>query len=248
MLKVKILVIEDDEVQYDLLEALFQKINAQGVFCSTGEAGIEKLQNHFFDCVLLDLGLPGKSGLQVLKTIRENPILKDLAVIVLTATKTRDSLQVCMRYGISDYVGKPYDLQKFAQKLQILENALALKRTAAGKPAMAHVGVERNGSIAKFVFSGVFNDESVRKFLSLYNSQFKAQTKGDSILINLAMLPDMNEPQVRMFKVVLSATEPKTPLIVAGRSYGPLTSLLGETDAQLFLIEDDALEFLNVKA
>lgn len=243
----KILAIEDAETQHFMLETIFKHINAQGVFCKTGEEGLEKLQNHYFDCVLLDLGLPGKSGLHVLKTIRENPLLKDMAIIITTATKTRETIQTCMRYGISDYIGKPYDVQKFVQKLQLIEQSLALKNSA-GKPSAAQVTIERVGSLAKFIFAGAFTAESVRKFLSLYSSTFKAQTKNDSILLNLALLPAMNEPQARIFKIVLDAIEPKKALIIAGRSYGTLAASLDLVESQLFLIEDDVLEFLQKSA
>lgn len=243
----KLLIIEDDEIQHELLAAIFEKINAEGLFCTTGEAGLEKLSNHYFDAVLLDLGLPGKSGLQVLKSIRDNPMLRELPVIVLTATKTRDSLQQCMKLGISDYIGKPYQLQQFSQKLEVLKRSLALRNLTAGKPETAKVIMERLPEGTKFTFGGVFNDESVRKFLSIYTAAFKSLTKTDSILLNLAALPNMNEPQVRMFKLIIDAIEPKKPLIVAGRSYGPLVAALADYDSQLFLIEEDALEYLNSK-
>lgn len=243
----KLLIIEDDEIQHELLGAIFEQIGAQGIFCTTGEAGLEKLSNHYFDAVLLDLGLPGKSGLQVLKSIRDNPMLRDMPVIVLTATKTRESLQQCMKLGISDYIGKPYQLQQFSQKLDLLKRSLALKSLSSGKPETAKVLMERLPGIAKFTFGGTFNDESVRKFLAIYTTAFKSLTKTDSILLNLAALPNMNEPQVRMFKLIIDSVEPKKALIVAGRSYGPLVAVLADYDSQLYLIEEDAIEYLNSK-
>ncbi len=243
----KLLIIEDDEIQHELLNAIFEQIDVQGLFCTTGEAGLEKLSNHYFDAVLLDLGLPGKSGLQVLRSIRDNPMLHELPVIVLTATKTRESLQQCMKLGISDYIGKPYQLQQFAQKLELLKRSLALRSATAGKPETAKVLMERLPAIVKFTFGGTFNDESVRKCLSIYTTAFKSLTKTDSVLFNLAPLPNMNEPQVRMFKLIIDGVEPKKPLIVAGRSYGPLVAVLADYDSQLYLIEEDALEYLNSK-
>ncbi len=243
----KLLIIEDDEIQHELLGAIFEQIGVQGIFCATGEAGLGKLSQHYFDAVLLDLGLPGKSGLQVLKAIRENALLHELPVIVLTATKTRESLQQCMKLGISDYIGKPYQLGQFSQKLETLKKSLALRSTATGKAETAKVILVRLPGIAKFSFGGVFNDESVRTFLGMHTTAFKSMTKSDSILLNLAALPNMNEPQVRMFKIILDAVEPKKALIVAGRSYGPLVSGLADHDSRLYLIEEDALEHLNAQ-
>lgn len=243
----KLLIIEDDEIQHELLSAIFEKIGVEGLFCTTGEAGLEKLSHHYFDAVLLDLGLPGKSGLQVLKAIRDNPMLRELPVIVLTATKTRESLQQCMKLGISDYIGKPYQLQQFSQKLEVLKRSRALRNMTAGKPETVKVLMERLPDVTRFTFGGIFNDESVRKFLAIYTTAFRSLTKTDSILLNLAALPNMNEPQVRMFKLIIDAIEPKKPLIVAGRSYGPLVAVLADYDSQLYLIEEDALAYLNAK-
>ncbi|MBV6492843.1 MAG: Regulator of RpoS [Turneriella sp.] len=167
----KILVIEDDEIQHELLKAIFAKIGVDAFYCKTGEAGLERLKTHFFDVVLLDLGLPGKSGLQVLKSIRENVLTKDIAVIVFTATKTRDSLMLCMKYGINDYIGKPFQTDVFAKKIANLKRELALKNTS-GKGDVAKVILDRMSEVAKFTFGGVLNDESVRRFLEYYTLQF----------------------------------------------------------------------------
>ncbi len=243
----KILVIEDDEIQYELLGAIFKQIGIEGFFCGTGEAGLEKLKTHFFDAVILDLGLPGKSGVQVLKAIRENVMTKEIAVIVLTASKTRETLMQCMKYGISDYIGKPFQLQQFAQKMATLKRILTLKNVSADKADAVKVIMERMPDVVKFTFGGLFNDESVRRFLVYYTSAFKALTKSDSVLLNFAALPNLSEPQLRMFGLISDAIQPKKPVVVAGRSYGPMLGVLQDHEERLFITEEDALEFLGQK-
>ena len=58
----KVIAIEDDEVQHKLIGAIFDRIGIDALFCSTGEEGLQKLNNHHFDAVMLDMGLPGKSS------------------------------------------------------------------------------------------------------------------------------------------------------------------------------------------
>ena len=96
----KILVIEDDEIQHELLAAIFKSLQVEPTFSLTGEAGLERLRSHFFDAVLLDMGLPGRSGVQVLRAIRDNPMTREMPVMVFTADKTKEMLLQCMRYGI----------------------------------------------------------------------------------------------------------------------------------------------------
>ena len=50
----RVLLIEDDEIQHELLGAIFKQIEVDGFFCTNGEDGLEKLKTHFFDAVLLD--------------------------------------------------------------------------------------------------------------------------------------------------------------------------------------------------
>lgn len=65
--------------------------------------------------------------------------------------KVRESLQQCMKLGISDYIGKPYQLQQFAQKLDLTQNVL--KSLSSGKPETAKVLMERLPGIAKFTLA-----------------------------------------------------------------------------------------------
>lgn len=242
----KILVIEDDEIQHELLAAIFKQIGIEGFFCFNGEDGLEKLKTHFFDAVVLDIGLPGKSGLQVLKTIRETVLIKDMPVIVLTASKTRETLMQCMKFGINDYIGKPFQLQQFAQKIATLKRVLALRNTTAGADAVKVI-MERMPDVVKFTFGGLFNDESVKRFLGYYTNAFKALTKSDEVLLNFGAIPNMSEPQIGMFRLIAQAIKPKEPIVVAGRSYGPLLNVLQDHEERLFITEEDALEFLKVK-
>lgn len=242
----KILVIEDDEVQHELLSAIFGQIGIEGFFCTTGEDGLEKLTTHFFDAVLLDIGLPGKSGVQVLKSIRETVLIKDMPVIVLTASKTRETLMQCMKYGINDYIGKPFQLQQFAQKIATLKRVLSLRTTAAGSDAVKVI-MERMPDVVKFTFGGLFNDESVKRFLGYYTNAFKALTKTDEVLLNFGAIPNMSEPQIGMYRIIAQAIKPKDPIVVAGRSYGPLLGLFNDHEERLFITEEDALEFLKAK-
>lgn len=226
--------------------AIFEKIGVEGLFCTTGEEGLERLGKHYFDAVLLDLGLPGKSGLQVLKTIRTNTIIREMPVIVLTASKTRESLLQCMKLGITDYIGKPFQLQQFSLKIETLRRTLAMRVVTGSGADAVKVVLERLPGVVKFTFGGLFNDVSVKRFLAYNTSAFKTLTKGDEILLNFAALPNMSGPQLGMFGLIAGAIAPKKPVIVAGRSYGPLIALIPDFESRLFITEEDALEFLSI--
>lgn len=241
----KILVVEDDDVQQTLLQAMFAKIGVDALFVYNGEAGLEKLRTHFFDAMLLDLNLPGKSGVQILKMIRENVMISDIPVVIFSGDKTRETLAQCMQIGITDFIAKPVDMYQFGVKFSRLRKIVAQMSATRGKADTVKINFERSGGIMRINFGGLLNEEAVKRFESQYTPAFKSITKADTVIISLAAMPGMNDAQVRCFNLILSLVEPKKPLIVAGRSFGPLLDVLPDYEERLFMIEADALKMVS---
>ena len=65
------------------------------------------------DLVLLDLMLPKKSGLEVLSELRSEPSLRDLPVVVLTASEQEEDREKCEAFQVDSYIPKPVNLEKF---------------------------------------------------------------------------------------------------------------------------------------
>jgi DNA-binding response OmpR family regulator len=112
----KILIIDDDEVQLMLQRSI---LTAEGYTVYTtadGPQGITLFKTHRPDLVLLDIGLPSLSGIEVLKEIRH---LDDKAkVIVITGYASVESAVLALRTGALDYVRKPYDVKALLKKIE----------------------------------------------------------------------------------------------------------------------------------
>ena len=80
-----VLVIEDDAFQRQHIVELMEPVNARTIAVGTGEDALALLENQKFDCVVLDLGLPGLSGWQVIDHIRGNKALRSVPLLVYTA-------------------------------------------------------------------------------------------------------------------------------------------------------------------
>lgn len=101
----KILVVDDEAPVRELFEELLRKEDCKTTICATGEEALDILKTETFDVVLLDIKLPGMSGLEVLKNIRE--IHKDLPVIMITGFGFDDDLITkTKQFGCSGYIGK----------------------------------------------------------------------------------------------------------------------------------------------
>lgn len=101
----KILVVDDEAPVRDLFEELFKKEDCQTITCATGEEALKFIKNETFDVVLLDIKLPGMSGLEVLKNIRETH--KKLPVVMITGFGfDEDLIAKSKQFGCSGYIGK----------------------------------------------------------------------------------------------------------------------------------------------
>ncbi len=101
----KILVVDDEVSVRDLLSDLLKKEDCKISVCGTGEEALDLLKKDNFDVVLLDIKLPGISGLEVLKNIRDTD--KNLPVIMITGFGYNEDL-ICKskEFGCSGYIGK----------------------------------------------------------------------------------------------------------------------------------------------
>jgi len=116
-----ILVIEDDEVQLRLERILLQEEGYTVYSTADGPQGITIFKQHPIDLVLLDLGLPTMSGIEVLNELRRHNA--KAKVIVVTGYPSVESIVIAMQGGAWDYVQKPVDppllLKKIASALAI---------------------------------------------------------------------------------------------------------------------------------
>ena len=117
-----ILVIDDDEIMRDSCYQILTDTCCQVKLAETGESGIEFIKNELFDVVILDLKMPGLSGMDVLKWIKEHYL--DIVVIVITGHATIDSAVEAMKKGAYDFLPKPFT----PDELRVIVNRAIEKR------------------------------------------------------------------------------------------------------------------------
>ncbi len=118
----RILVV-DDEIE--IMRALQRSLTAHGyeVFTAgSGEEALEEIAHHRPDLILLDLGLPGMSGLEVCKQVRAQ---SSLPIIVLSVKDTERDKVLALDLGADDYVSKPFGMNEILARVRV-----ALRHTA----------------------------------------------------------------------------------------------------------------------
>jgi DNA-binding response OmpR family regulator len=112
----RILVIDDDEVLLRMLNISLAQEGYSVLTTADGPRGITLYKEHRPSLVLLDLGLPTMSGVEVLKEIRA--LDSNAKVIVVTGYGSVESAVTAIRYGAWDYVEKPVDMDVLLKKME----------------------------------------------------------------------------------------------------------------------------------
>ncbi len=101
-----ILVVDDEKVIRDGCFKILDKEGCSVQTCASGEEGLNWLREDFFDLLLLDLKMPGLSGMEVLQQVKD--LYPDLLVLVITGYATVESAVEAMKAGAYDFIPKPF--------------------------------------------------------------------------------------------------------------------------------------------
>lgn len=102
-----VLIVDDDNDMVELLTLMLEQSGFAVGVAKEGYTAIDQVNSHHYDLVLLDKSMPFANGLQVLKTIRDNQVTKNLPIIMLTASNDIEDVVRSKELGVSDYIIKP---------------------------------------------------------------------------------------------------------------------------------------------
>jgi DNA-binding response OmpR family regulator len=113
-----ILVIEDDEVVRTLVQRVLQKNNYTVSVAAEAEEGERLANTQPFDCIILDLALPDKNGLEVCKDLRDRG--NKTPILILSARKNIDTKVSGLHSGADDYLTKPFDNKELLARIEAI--------------------------------------------------------------------------------------------------------------------------------
>ena len=108
----KILVIDDEEFITRALKQHLEKEDREVLTAGTGEEGLEVFKTDAPDIVILDLNMPGISGIETLKSIRK--LSSDVIVIIITAHGDIETAVSAIKSGAYDFIEKPFELDRIS--------------------------------------------------------------------------------------------------------------------------------------
>jgi len=131
MTKPAILLIDDEEVIRDVISRLLERNGYRVFTAEESEAGLKLLKEEPIDLILLDLMLPGRSGLECLEEVFD--IAPDVSVVMISAYASIENAVKATKMGAFDFVTKPF---KNEELLNVIKNGLALRSLAIENQAL----------------------------------------------------------------------------------------------------------------
>jgi two-component system alkaline phosphatase synthesis response regulator PhoP len=139
------MVIEDEKEIRDLVRYNLERAGYRVAAIADGEEGLERLFASRPDVLVLDLMLPGRNGLEILREVRGEPATRDLPVIVLTARSTEMDKLLGFEHGADDYLTKPFSPRELVARVE----ALLRRVQAAGGGGALEVGDLRMDALTR---------------------------------------------------------------------------------------------------
>jgi CheY-like chemotaxis protein len=116
----KILVVEDNELNIDMLERRLKKRGYEVVVAVNGADACEKAQSELPDLILMDLSLPVIDGWEATRLIKADTKTSSIPVIALTASAMSGDREKALEAGCDEYETKPLDFQQLLAKMETL--------------------------------------------------------------------------------------------------------------------------------
>lgn len=145
----RILIVEDEQHLAEALSQILKKNNYSVDVVHDGEDGLDYALSDIYDLLLLDIMLPGRDGISILKTIRGKGL--SVPVILLTAKGETPDKIAGLDYGADDYVAKPFSSDELMARIRA---ALRRKGEVMPEDALKYGDLELNASNPKLTVGG----------------------------------------------------------------------------------------------
>ncbi|AGZ38816.1 response regulator transcription factor [Actinoplanes friuliensis] len=129
-----VLIADDDADHRELITLALAKLGHRSVEAADGETALRLADAGGIDAVLLDVRMPGLSGIELCRRLRSEPATAHLPIMMISADVNGHRILAGMDAGADDYLTKPYHRSELFTRLETL---LGRKRTPVNKPATA---------------------------------------------------------------------------------------------------------------
>ena len=115
-----LLVVDDSQVQLEYLQILLANHGFNLLTADNGQTAVDLARTHQPDLILMDLEMPGMSGLQAAHVLQSNPETRSIPIIMVSASQQVDDMEQAFIGGCCEYISKPIHLVDLLSKISSL--------------------------------------------------------------------------------------------------------------------------------
>lgn len=233
-----VVIIDDDPLVRETVKVRLEADGYRSFGAGTGEAGLSLVEGQYPDLVLLDIDLPGKNGVRILKQMKQNHITRKIPVIMISSNMERQIVVQCIQAGAVDYVVKPLDMDRLTSKARRALGIAEIEKKSERRASEGEIELKRVPGVSIFVFSGEIGAKTVSRFNELYSRSFQAMARADEMVFDLRYQAAISPEQMNIIRGILPHMQ-RAPRLLAGRNFGVLLDLDLDSEDQLFISEED---------
>ena len=127
----RVLVVEDNPLNMKLFSAMIAAEGYEVLEAKSGHDGLVMAQDQHPDLIIMDIQLPGMSGLEVTQSLKADAATHDIPIIATTAFATRGDEEIIMASGCDAYMAKPIAISQFLELIESVMSAAARRSTCS---------------------------------------------------------------------------------------------------------------------
>jgi len=133
-----VLVVEDEPDLREVMRYNLQREGFEVVECEDGEQGLEAIRQRLPSLVLLDIMLPGMSGLDICRAMKRDPETRGIPVIMVTARGEESEIVLGLELGADDYVPKPFSPRELVARVKAVLRRGGIKERIDAEERLVH--------------------------------------------------------------------------------------------------------------
>ena len=202
---VKILTVDDSKTIRMIVKKALKQFDCELFEAENGVEGLAVAAKEQPDLIVLDITMPVMTGIEMLGKLKEDPSLKDIPVIMLTAESGKDNVMQIVKMGVKDYIVKPFKGEKLVDRATKIVNLKPKKEEAASPIEDSKKYFSRDGDVEIFIIPAKITRSVISQVDGFLIPKFKdiIQSGCSKLVLDLTKADEVNMSFIKLILLII---------------------------------------------